>query len=394
MATPSNKKTLPRRSLLLGGTSLTVGSALVTANGCRETQAAPAQPSSKSAILSQFALGSPPWTTFDPFLFCVHHKDAFPPGTSQMGPEKHLLAGRNMGSDFGGQSGWNMYHGSVVPGFPRHPHRGFETVTITRRGHVDHSDSLGATARYGQGDVQWMTAGRGIVHAEMFPLLATDQGNDAELFQLWLNLPRANKFTEPHFSMFWHPTIPVHTHRDAKGRTTEITVIAGDLQPHLSAGVSQIERALPPPPHSWANDPAHSVAIWSVKMPPGASWTMPAGKAGSNRTLYLFQGARLQVDEKWVSAGNALRVEPQRGLRLQNGDQPLELLMLQGQPINEPLVKHGPFVMNDRQQIRQAIADYRKTQFGGWPWAKNDPVHTRNSGRFAIHADGRREKGV
>ena len=73
--------------------------------------------------------------------------------------------------DFAGADGWRMYHGSIVPGFPQHPHRGFETVTFVRQGLIDHSDSLGATARFGRGDVQWLTAGEGIVHCEMFPLL-------------------------------------------------------------------------------------------------------------------------------------------------------------------------------------------------------------------------------
>ncbi|MCU0659847.1 MAG: pirin family protein, partial [Polyangiaceae bacterium] len=106
----------------------------------------------------------------DPFLFCVHHDDAYPAGNERLGPATSL-AGRNIGSDFAGKDGWNMYHGDVVPGFPQHPHRGFETVTVVRRGLVDHSDSMGARARYGGGDTQWLTAGKGIVHAEMFPLL-------------------------------------------------------------------------------------------------------------------------------------------------------------------------------------------------------------------------------
>src|ERR1700746_2771631 len=131
-------------------------------------------------ILETIALGFP-WATADPFLFCVHHDDAYPRANDHMGPAASL-AGRELGMDFQGKDGWRMYHGEVVPGFPAHPHRGFETVTIVRRGFIDHSDSLGAAARFGEGDVQWLTAGAGIVHCEMFPLLRSDRANPVELF--------------------------------------------------------------------------------------------------------------------------------------------------------------------------------------------------------------------
>jgi redox-sensitive bicupin YhaK (pirin superfamily) len=101
-----------------------------------------------------------------------------------------------------------MYHGEPCPGFPRHPHRGFETVTIVRAGLHRPRDSLGAAARFGRGDVQWLTAGRGIVHSEMFPLLDTRRPNPLELFQIWLNLPARSKMADPHFTMFWAGDIP------------------------------------------------------------------------------------------------------------------------------------------------------------------------------------------
>src|SRR5687767_12725622 len=154
-----------------------------------------------------------PWQTRDPFLFCVHHDDRYPLGNAQMGPAASL-AGRNIGMDFEGIDGWRMYHGEIVPGFPAHPHRGFETVTVARRGYIDHSDSLGATARFGRGDVQWMTAGGGIVHSEMFPLVERSAPNPVELFQIWLNLPAADKLVEPHFTMLWGDHIPRHEARD------------------------------------------------------------------------------------------------------------------------------------------------------------------------------------
>ena len=142
------------------------------------------------------------WPTIDPFLFCVHHVDHYPAGNEHLGPDASLEA-RDIGMDFAGTDGWRMYHGSTVPGFPQHPHRGFETVTFVRRGLIDHSDSLGAAARFGRGDVQWLTAGGGIVHSEMFPLLDRDGPNTCELFQIWLNLPARDKMVEPYFTMLW-----------------------------------------------------------------------------------------------------------------------------------------------------------------------------------------------
>src|SRR5512133_2356500 len=170
-----------------------------------------------------------PWQTKDPFLVCVHHVDDYPRGNERMGPAASL-AGRDIGQDFAGKDGWRMYHGQVVPGFPQHPHRGFETVTIVRRGLIDHSDSLGATARFGAGDVQWLTAGEGIVHAEMFPLLDRTRPNPLELFQIWLNLPGEDKMAPPHFTMLWSQDIPRSIFTDGAGRRTEVTVVAGQIE--------------------------------------------------------------------------------------------------------------------------------------------------------------------
>ncbi|MEY3446855.1 MAG: hypothetical protein RIR45_1610, partial [Pseudomonadota bacterium] len=218
-----------------------------------------------STILSVQPLGFP-WQTIDPFLFCVHHDDAYPKGNAAMGPAASL-AGRNLGQDFARKDGWSMYHGQTVPGFPSHPHRGFETVTIVRQGLIDHSDSLGATARFGGGDVQWLTAGKGIVHCEMFPLTRTDQANPLELFQIWLNLPAKKKMAEPHFTMFWNESIPHLRFEDAKGLATEVVCVAGTV------GDS---KGLLPPPDSWASEAGSELAILTIKLAPGARWTLPA----------------------------------------------------------------------------------------------------------------------
>jgi redox-sensitive bicupin YhaK (pirin superfamily) len=325
-----------------------------------------------------------PWATADPFLFCVHHDDHYPAGNERMGPAAPL-DGRDLGQDFAGKDGWRMYHGLVVPGFPQHPHRGFETVTIARRGFIDHSDSLGAAARFGQGDVQWLTAGRGIVHSEMFPLRERQGPNPLELFQIWLNLARADKMAEPHFAMLWHEDIPRRTTRDAAGRATEVTVIAGSV-----AGA----KPPPPPPRSWAARPDSDVAIWTIAMEPGARWTLPPAAAGSNRTLYFFQGSALRAADRAVAPYHGVELRPDAAVDLENGPEASELLLLQGRPIGEPVAQHGPFVMSSRAELQQAFLDYQRTQFGGWPWPADDPVHTREEGRFARHADGRLERAA
>ncbi|HEX7131272.1 MAG TPA: pirin family protein, partial [Iamia sp.] len=166
----------------------------------------------------------PQWPTIDPFLFCAHHDDAYPSGEENLGPDPALLDGRDIGMDFEGRDGWRMYHGQRVPGFPPHPHRGFETVTYVRKGIIDHADSLGAAARFGRGDVQWLTAGKGIQHSEMFPLLDPQAPNPLELFQIWLNLPSADKMVDAHFTMFWDDQIP-----RLRADGVEVTVIAGRL---------------------------------------------------------------------------------------------------------------------------------------------------------------------
>lgn len=328
-----------------------------------------------------------PWETIDPFLFCVHHDDAYPRANAQLGPEASL-AGRDMGQDFSRKDGWSMYHGLTVPGFPAHPHRGFETVTIVRKGLVDHADSAGALARYGRGDVQWLTAGAGVVHSEMFPLLDRDASNPLELFQIWLNLPAASKMAAPHFTMFWSERIPRQTSLDAQGKATEIAVIAGRL-----GGPEASLEPLAPPPDSWAAQAAADVAIWTVKMERGARWILPAAASvDAQRMLYFFKGGALTVAGQAVNSHAAIELHSESAVELVNGEEDSELLMLQGRPIGEPVALHGPFVMNTRDEIVQAIADYRNTGFGGWPWPDPAPVHGSDPARFARHPDGREER--
>ena len=338
-----------------------------------------------SSILQTVPLGFQ-WPTIDPFLFCVHHDDAYPRGNGEFGPAASL-AGRNIGSDFDGKDGWRMYHGSSVPGFPQHPHRGFETVTYARQGLIDHSDSMGAAARFGRGDVQWMTAGRGVVHSEMFPLLDEVEPNPVELFQIWVNLPAADKMVEPHFAMLWDEQIPRVEAAPGDGANATITVIAGTL-----------DGATPPspPPNSWASRADSDLAIWHVRLGADGSWTMPpAHHPDTVRVVYVFGGASdspaMAFDGEGVGVNTGVVVRTDVPVQLASAGG-AEALVLQARPIGEPVAQHGPFVMNTRAEIEQAFSDYRRTQFGGWPWPADDPVHGAGAGRFAKHASGRVER--
>ncbi|MTI20803.1 pirin family protein [Fulvivirga sp. RKSG066] len=332
----------------------------------------------KSAIKSIKALGFP-WETSDPFLFCVHHEDFYPKGNEQLGPDASL-AGRNLGNDFVVKDGFRMYHGQTVPGFPAHPHRGFETVTIARKGLIDHSDSLGAAGRFGNGDVQWMTAGKGVQHSEMFPLLKKEEENPFELFQIWLNLPKKNKMAAPHFAMLWHEDIPIHKHVDENGQTTEVKIMAGSIGEHTAPA---------PAPNSWAADPQNEVAIWTIAIEPNANYTLPTASEEANRTIYFFKGDTIDVNGESVKNYHAVALAAEKEVKIENGNQPAEILLLQGKSINEPVVQYGPFVMNTQQEIQEAIHEFQQTQFGGWPWPSIDHVHDKNKNRFARFADGK-----
>ena len=353
-------------------------------SGRSKTKAdAPDQTNNADPILEVKPMGFA-WDTLDPFLFCVHHEDKFPKGNAEMGPAVSLK-GRSLGDDFIIKDGWRMYHGKKVPGFPGHPHRGFETITVVRDGLVDHADSLGASGRYGEGDVQWMTAGKGVQHSEMFPLLKENEENPMELFQIWLNLPKKNKMVKPHFKMLWGSKIPKLNHTDAAGKSTEVEVIAGKLQQHIAPA---------PPPDSWAADAANEVAIFNMKLAPGTAFTLPKAGKGINRSLYFYQGNQISIAGRMIENYHAVVVNAAMDLDIVNGDSEARILVLQGRPIGETVIQYGPFVMNTKEEIQQAFEDYHATKFGGWPWGRYDQVHDRGEGRFARHADGTVELGA
>lgn len=277
-----------------------------------------------------------------------------------------MPVGKNNGADFDVDADWRMYHGDQVPGFPVHPHRGFETVTIMEEGYVDHFDSNGSKGRYGEGDVQWMTAGRGIQHSEMFPLLNQDKENPLELFQLWLNLDKKNKFVEPAYKMLWSENIPIVKNQDEQGNSFSVKVISGEYDKI---------KGLDPLPKSWAYNRENHVNIWIIKLDKGARFTIPAVSKTLNRMLYNYKGGVIYINEAPVGRDFSAHLVGDKDIVVVNGEEPSSLLLLEGEPINEPVAMHGPFAMNYMAEIKQAYLDYEKTQFGGWSWNRIDPVN-------------------
>ncbi|MFN2260994.1 MAG: pirin family protein [Psychroflexus sp.] len=323
------------------------------------------------------------WEILDPFMFCAFHQDNFPKGESNFGPAKDLLKDRFLGNDFQKKDGWRMYHGKNIPGFPYHPHAGFETITLVEKGFAEHSDSLGAKGRFGEGDVQWMTAGKGVLHSEMFPLLNQDRENPLLLFQIWLNLPRKSKKVDPHYKMLWSDKIPSVFAEDSNGLKTKVKIIAGEFNN---------TKAIPPTPDSWAAEENNQLNIWRISMPANAEFELPKASPEVNRILFFYEGDTIQADGFEIPVQHSIELNSNESLVLKNGNKDAEFMMLQGKPINEPVVQQGPFVANTRPEIQEIISEFQKTQFGGWPWPEAEQVHTEDEGRFAKHDDGSVEK--
>jgi quercetin 2,3-dioxygenase len=331
-----------------------------------------------------------PFQTQDPFLFCVYHNDKYPIGNK----DNMNAPRRGNGADFDWSQPYRMYHGDEIPGFPQHPHRGFETMTLVREGTCDHTDSLGASGRYGgdgkASDMQWMTAGKGCVHGENFPLVHSDKANTLKLFQIWINLPAKSKFCNPGFKMYW---------------AEKSSFVEGEngARCEVSAGrLGDVKASAEPPPDSWASDPKNDVGLFLATLPPNSKIEIPAALEGIsiNRMAYVVEGSTSGADTSFVGGKG---VPGGRGFAELQADIPVLLenrheseemwvLFLQGRPIGEPVSQRGPFVMNTDKEIQQAFSDYRQTQFGGWPWKDDAVAFPRTQTRFAEYVENGKKR--
>lgn len=226
-----------------------------------------------------------------------------------------------------------------IAGFPDHPHRGFETITYMLSGRMRHRDSAGHEGLLENGGVQWMTAGRGVIHSE----IPEQENGVMEGFQLWLNLPAARKMSEPWYQDF--PAAAIPEYQTAEG--VQVRVIAGSSNGVSGAVTREITEPL----------------YLDVHLPAGSHFST-AIAPGHHAFVYVYRGA--------VQIGDT-QVEAQRMAILDNAansdgvilraDAPTRLILVAGQPLHEPVVQYGPFVMNTQQQIHQALDDFRSGRF-------------------------------
>lgn len=233
--------------------------------------------------------------------------------------------------------GPNDFGPGKAPGFPDHPHRGFETVTYMIDGVMEHRDSAGHRGVVGPGDVQWMTAGSGVVHSEM----PDSRGGPLHGFQLWVNLPAADKMSAPRYQELAAGEIPAWT---GAGATVKVLAgKAGDVD-------GRIETHLP-------------ITYLHVRLDPGATFTQPL-PAELNAFAYLSSGGA-SISGKYVDAKASVLLDDDGDeTTIEAGDGGADLLLLAGRPLHEPVARYGPFVMNTKAQIVEAVEDYQAGRMG------------------------------
>lgn len=244
--------------------------------------------------------------------------------------------------------GPNLYAPGSAKGFPDHPHRGFETVSYMLEGALEHRDSAGNKGVIAAGDVQWMTAGSGVVHSEMPEENFRQQGGRLNGFQLWVNLPKSNKMTAPRYQDTLSANIPVYESAD---KSVWVKVIAGN-----SMGKEAVISTHIP------------ILYLHVILQPGASFSQAVPMAHTALAYVIsgqgkFAEQTAEADQLVIFASNNSQ-ESETIEFTAEGNQPLSVLLIAGQPINEPIARYGPFVMNSQAEIKQALVDYQEGRMG------------------------------
>jgi redox-sensitive bicupin YhaK (pirin superfamily) len=247
--------------------------------------------------------------------------------------------------------GPNQYAPGSAKGFPDHPHRGFETVSYMLEGALEHRDSAGNKGVIAAGDVQWMTAGSGVVHSEMPEENFRKQGGRLNGFQLWVNLPKSDKMTAPRYQDTLSANIPVYENED---KSVWVKVIAGN-----SMGKQAVISTHIP------------ILYLHVILQPGASFSQAVPMAHTALAYVIsgqgkFADKTAKADQLVIFSSHDTKYskESENIEFTAEGNQPLSVLLIAGQPINEPIARYGPFVMNNQAEIKQALVDYQEGRMG------------------------------
>ena len=314
------------------------------------------------------------WDVEDPFMFVSHHTDDYPQGNAQMAPPLRQISGRNLGRDYQVRFGFRMYNGKVVPGFPKHAHWGYETLTLPMLGWIDHFDSTGSNGRYGFGDVQWVSAPAMFQHSEMYPLVNQDSRNPNDITQIFVNLPLEEKnIEEPSVNTVWKENIPI-----VKGEKSRTMVICGEY------GGKSIYS---PSTHTWARK-ENSVRILRTDLEAGGSFVLDPAPEDVNRNVYLLNGKGVTILGEPVKEYCKVKIDPTKEVEIKTSDVPAVVWVLEGKPIGQKMASFGPITLSTEQEVRESLNVLRRTEFESWPWDLVDKANPVDSGRFLRRADG------
>ncbi len=312
------------------------------------------------------------WDVENPFVYCVRHEDSYPVGNAQQAPPLDQIAGRNLGHDFKERMGFRMYQGKVVPGFPRHPHCGVETITTVRKGCVDHADAFGGEGRYSNGDTHMLTSGKGIQHCEMYPLVNSESENPLDILQIWLNLPSESKEVEPEQRMLWSEDVQT---KEENG--CFVKVILGEWENLKGMETSE---------HSWAHNPENKVRIVFFKLDPNAKLNIPSISETANRNIYVLSDSDISVNDVPVEYRSRAKLDSNVDITI-TSEEGCEILLLEGEPIPGKIVSFGPFFMCSDEEVRRKKAEAINDV---WPWPVIDKFNPKGTQRF-FKKDGNSE---
>lgn len=316
------------------------------------------------------------WDTEDPFTFVSHHEDDYPHGNRQQAPPLGEIGGRNLGRDYQKRLGFRMYHGKVVPGFPKHAHWGYETVTLPAIGYIDHFDTAENQGRFGFGDVQWVCASSKYEHCEMYPLVNQEDRNPNDITQIFINIPLEDKNKENSLATVW--------------KEDSIHIVEDGYDAHLICGEFKGRRTESPNELSWTR--GHFVRIIRLVMEPGSTFILDPAPSNANRNIYFVSGDKATMLGTEVEYSYRIKAAPDCEFPIVNGEKESVIWILEGEPIGQKMFSFGPVMLGSEKEVRDAMNDIRAHDLTNWPFDVVDKAQPLGTERFLRYGDGTESK--